>query len=55
MSESMRKEQSTDQKTYQFCLRCGKKLVSPENRERGMGKVCWEKSKVEKNKQHQLF
>lgn len=29
---------------YEYCLRCGRKLKSSENRLRGMGKVCWEKS-----------
>lgn len=27
-----------------YCLRCGRRLKTPENIERGMGKVCWEKS-----------
>ena len=28
---------------YYRCIRCGRRLKTPENRERGMGKVCWEK------------
>ena len=32
------------QKEHEYCLRCGRKLKSVENRQRGMGKVCWEKS-----------
>lgn len=27
-----------------ICKRCGRKLRTDEARERGMGKVCWEKS-----------
>lgn len=34
-------------KEYNYCLRCGRRLISPENRARGMGKVCWEKSRHE--------
>lgn len=33
-----------------ICLRCGRKLKTPEARERGMGKICWEKSHVEKER-----
>jgi len=32
---------------YNYCLRCGRKLKKPENRIRGMGKICWEKSRIE--------
>ena len=38
-------------KLYQYCLRCGRKLVTVDNKIRGMGKVCWEKSKTEHKKQ----
>ena len=38
---------------YKYCLRCGRKLKKPENVVRGMGKVCWEKSKTEN--QRRLF
>lgn len=33
-----------EKKIYPVCKRCGRRLKSEENRERGMGKVCWEKS-----------
>lgn len=33
-----------EQREHEYCLRCGRKLKSAENRQRGMGKVCWEKS-----------
>lgn len=29
-----------------ICRRCGRKLKTPEARDRGMGKICWEKSRV---------
>lgn len=32
-------------KEYQYCLRCGRKLKNEEARLLGMGKVCAEKSK----------
>lgn len=32
------------------CLRCGRKLKSLEAKERGMGKICWEKSHVERER-----
>lgn len=32
-------------KEYNYCLRCGRKLKSKENRYRGYGNVCYEKSK----------
>ena len=38
---------------YKYCLRCGRKLKRPENVVRGMGKVCWEKSKTDN--QRRLF
>ena len=28
------------------CRRCGRKLKTPEAREPGMGKICWQKSQV---------
>lgn len=33
------------EKEYKYCLRCGRKLKTPEARTRGMGKICAEKSK----------
>ncbi len=35
---------------YNYCLRCGRKLKTPENKIRGMGKICWEKSHLEQSK-----
>lgn len=29
------------------CLRCGKKLKSPEAQERGYGKTCWKKHQTD--------
>lgn len=49
-------ESKEPQKMYQYCLRCGRKLVSVVNRERGMGKVCWQKTQTErKNERRKLF
>ena len=30
-------------KIHTHCLRCGRKLKSQEAKERGYGKICWEK------------
>ena len=38
---------------YKYCLRCGRKLKRPEKIVRGMGKICWEKSKTDN--QRRLF
>lgn len=38
---------SNTENEYLYCLRCGRKLKKPENKIRGMGKVCWEKSRKE--------
>ena len=35
---------------FDRCLRCHRKLKTPENRLRGMGKICWEKSHLEQSK-----
>lgn len=32
---------------YNFCRRCGRKLTNTENRLRGMGPICWERSHIE--------
>ena len=37
-----------------ICKRCHRKLKTPEAIERGMGKVCWEKTQKE-NEQKRLF
>ena len=36
-----------NKKLHNICIRCGRKLKNEENRERGMGKVCWEKYQKE--------
>jgi hypothetical protein len=36
---------------YEHCLRCGKALSNPKNRERGYGPVCWRKHTVDELKQ----
>ena len=36
---------------YKNCLRCGRKLKNDEARERGYGKVCWEK-RLSDSQQH---
>lgn len=40
-----------ENKEYQFCLRCGRKLKNTEYRKIGMGKVCQEKSKTDQKAQ----
>lgn len=40
-------------KEHKYCLRCGRKLKTPENRLRGYGKICW--LKIQKNKRRKLF
>ena len=35
-----------EQKEICLCRRCGRKLKTDEARERGYGKVCWEKSRT---------
>lgn len=42
-----------ENKVSQYCKRCGRRLVSDEAKERGMGKVCWEKS--QRTSQFRLF
>ena len=42
-------------KEYDRCLRCGRKLKTFENRARGFGKVCWEKSKKNAKNSKKLF
>lgn len=44
---NIKSQKSTESKEYKYCLRCGRKLKTPEARLRGMGKVCAEKSKHE--------
>lgn len=42
-----------EKKVSPVCKRCGRKLRSDEAKERGMGKVCWEKS--QHTSKHRLF
>ena len=35
-------------KEYNYCIRCGRRLKTQENRIRGMGKICYERG-YEKN------
>lgn len=37
-------------KEYKFCLRCGRKLKKIEYRQRGYGKICWEKMQKQSSK-----
>ena len=51
LSESTTKETEKNSKdTYNYCLRCGRKLKTPENKLRGMGAICWEKSHLEQSR-----
>lgn len=43
----------TDQKEYEYCLRCGRKLKNPEARIRGFGIIC--EKKVHKKGSKPLF
>ena len=52
---TMKDTKSEEMKLHRYCLRCGRRLISLENRQRGMGQVCWEKSQVEQGKKHLLF
>ena len=49
------KDKPRGEQLYKYCLRCGRELKSLENKQRGMGKVCWEKAQVEKPKIPKLF
>lgn len=40
-------------KLYDKCLRCGRKLKTEETRKRGYGDICWKK--VNENKKVRLF
>ena len=42
-----------NQKEYEYCLRCGRKLRSEETRKRGYGIICFKKMKV--NQRNRLF
>ncbi len=43
-----------DKQDYQFCIRCGRRLKTPEARELGMGKICAKKYQ-EKETKRKLF
>ena len=43
-----------EKQDYQFCIRCGRRLKTPESRELGMGKICAEKYR-EKEAKKKLF
>ena len=40
---------------YKYCKRCGKRLKSDENRQRGFGEKCFEKAKMELLGMHPLI
>lgn len=44
-----------EEKLYTYCIRCGKRLKTLENKQRGMGQVCWEKHQKALTKKHKLF
>jgi hypothetical protein len=41
------------EKEYQFCLRCGRRLKSPETRLKGYGLVC--EKKIKQQHKNKLF
>ena len=41
------------EKEHEFCLRCGRRLKTTENRIRGYGETCFKKRK--RNRQAKLF
>lgn len=43
------------QKLHEKCIRCGRKLSTPQSKELGFGKVCWEKWNNEDAKTKPLF
>lgn len=49
MAEELDREWK-EQKQYDRCLRCGRKLKTTENRLRGYGKICWEKIIIKNSK-----
>lgn len=42
-----------EEKEYQYCLRCGRKLKNPEARKKGFGIIC--EKKMISNKTKRLF
>ena len=43
-------KQKTEEVDHPVCIRCNRKLKSPEARLRGMGDVCWKKYQQEQAK-----
>ena len=43
-------KQRTEEVDHPVCIRCNRKLKSPEARLRGMGDVCWKKYQQEQAK-----
>ena len=44
-----------ENKEYEFCLRCGRKLKNPKTRIIGLGPVCHRKSLQEYEQSRKLF
>lgn len=44
-----------DNDEHEFCLRCGRKLKTPENRMRGYGNICYKKVSSNIGKTKKLF
>ncbi len=42
-------------KSYERCLRCGRRLKTDDAKERGFGKKCWEKFNSEEPQYKDLF
>lgn len=45
----------SDDKVYEYCLRCGKRLVSFESRRLGYGTTCYKKVLRERIKRKELL
>lgn len=41
-------EFNIENKEFEYCVRCGRRLKSEINRLRGMGDICWKKSQTKK-------
>lgn len=39
-----------EQKEYEYCLRCGRKLKSEKTRKKGYGDICFNKMKIQQKK-----
>lgn len=40
---------------HEYCLRCGRKLKTPDARERGYGLICYKKVIIQKESIKRLF